>query len=211
MPDRRYVATTGSMRGAQKRRLRRGGALTVYVLNRKTANWTFFALVLVWGCSDPRAAGFGSNTRGEGPSRESVSAEWIPVAIRGANGTATLRAEIAATAAVRSRGLMGRPRLAPDAGMLFIYPEAQPPDSGFWMYRTLIPLDIAYLDGQGDILAIRTMEPCRSALSLNCPTYPPGVPYRAALEVNSGFFARNRIAVGDRLVPPPGFRLETAE
>jgi len=28
--------------------------------------------------------------------------------------------------------------------MLFVYDSTQPPDAGFWMYRTRIPLDIAF-------------------------------------------------------------------
>lgn len=32
-----------------------------------------------------------------------------------------------------------------------------------------------------------------------CPDYPAGAPYRAALEANAGFFARNGIRAGDHL------------
>jgi len=93
--------------------------------------------------------------------------------------------------------LMERRQLADTAGMLFVYDSVQPPDAGFWMYRTRIPLDIAYMDPAGRIRAIRHMAPCESAIPQACPTYPPGVPYQYALEVNGGFFARRRVAVGD--------------
>ncbi|BAU47810.1 hypothetical protein SVA_1235 [Sulfurifustis variabilis] len=155
------------------------------------------------------ASCFASATAGPGGGRP--AAERVAMRIAGAAGTVGLRAEIARTVEARSRGLMDRSHLPADAGMLFVYPEAQPPQSGFWMFRTRIPLDIAFLDGDGRILAIRVMEPCGSAVSFRCRTYAPGVPYRAALEVNRGFFARNRIAVGDRLVLPPDFSLEGAE
>jgi uncharacterized membrane protein (UPF0127 family) len=92
---------------------------------------------------------------------------------------------------------MERRQLADTAGMLFVYDSVQPPDAGFWMYRTRVPLDIAYIDSAGRIRAIEHMVPCESAIPQGCPTYPPGVPYQYALEVNGGFFARRRIAVGD--------------
>jgi hypothetical protein len=31
------------------------------------------------------------------------------------------------------------------AGMLFVYDSTQPGNAGFWMYRTRIPLDIAFV------------------------------------------------------------------
>jgi len=99
-------------------------------------------------------------------------------------------------------GLMERRRLADSAGMLFVYDSTQPPDAGFWMYRTRIPLDIAFLDSAGVIRAIRSMTPCPATVAQGCPTYTPDVPYRYALEVNAGFFARHGIAVGHSLQLP---------
>ena len=85
--------------------------------------------------------------------------------------------EVARTPAERSRGLMDRERLAPNAGMLFVYNNQRRADHGFWMYRTLIPLDIAYLDRDGTIGAIRPMVPCPSDQGRDCPTYEAGVPF----------------------------------
>lgn len=118
--------------------------------------------------------------------------------------TATDRIPVAVELAVRDEqkltGLMERRQLAPTAGMLFVYDTVQPPDAGFWMYRTRISLDIAYVDPAGRIRAIQQMVPCESAIPEGCPTYPPGVPYQYALEVNGGFFARRRVAVGDAIL-----------
>jgi uncharacterized protein len=110
-----------------------------------------------------------------------------------------IRVELASTGDQRAYGLMERPSLPPEQGMLFTYPEPQPPESGFWMYRTLIPLEIAFLDQAGEIVAILEMEPCEAANPRLCPIYSPGVPYVAALEVNRGFFGRWGIGVGDRV------------
>lgn len=114
--------------------------------------------------------------------------------------TVVVKAEVAATAEQRTMGLMERASLAADSGMLFTYETDQPVNSGFWMFRTRIPLDIAFADSLGTIRAILTMEPCKASLAAGCPTYNPGVAYRYALEVNAGFFARRGVVVGSRML-----------
>jgi uncharacterized membrane protein (UPF0127 family) len=121
--------------------------------------------------------------------------------------TSVLRVEVAATEEQRALGLMERRSLPEDAGMLFRYEQPQPPDAAFWMFRTRIPLDIAFVDSTGTIRAIRSMDPCGSPYPEWCPTYPAGVPFQTALEVNRGSFARHGIQVGDRLLLPELNRL----
>ncbi|TNF00004.1 MAG: DUF192 domain-containing protein [Gammaproteobacteria bacterium] len=116
------------------------------------------------------------------------------------NRTFPVSLEIARTFNERQRGLMERTRLAERTGMLFIYDQNRSPDHGFWMYNTLIPLDIAYLSSSKRIVNIQTMTPCASSDSSQCPTYPAGKPFRYAIEMNSGYFETNRIDVGDRLL-----------
>ncbi|KXS36798.1 DUF192 domain-containing protein [Modicisalibacter tunisiensis] len=112
-----------------------------------------------------------------------------------------IQAEIARRPADRARGLMERERLPAGAGMLFLFPREQSATGAFWMFNTRIPLSIAFIDTQGVIRAIRRMVPCASERPADCPRYPAGVPFRMALEVNAGFFARHGITVGDRLLP----------
>jgi len=114
-----------------------------------------------------------------------------------------LRVEVAATLERRMRGLMDRDTLAADAGMLFLYAVPQPGDAGFWMYRTRLPLDIAFLDADGRVRAVRTMPPCPSHVSYRCPAYQPDVPYSAALEVNAGYLANRGIGPGARVMFQP--------
>ena len=111
--------------------------------------------------------------------------------------TIRLAVELAVSTEQKTTGLMERRHLPDSAGMLFVYDSLQPPDAGFWMYRTRIPLDIAFIDASGRIRAIKQMAPCEAPLAEGCPSYPPGVPYQYALEVNAGFFARRGVAVGD--------------
>jgi uncharacterized protein len=116
-----------------------------------------------------------------------------------ATDTIRLTVEVAERDAQRSHGLMERLDLPQDAGMIFLYQTEQPADAGFWMYRTRIPLDIAFFDEDGVIGAILAMDPCPYE-AFRCPTYPPGVPYFGALEVNRGWFAARGVSVGDRIV-----------
>ena len=91
-------------------------------------------------------------------------------------------------------GLMNRRSLAPNAGMVFLFPR--PTRGGFWMKNTLIPLSIAFFDVRGRILRIMVMTPCRAD---PCPVYDPGVAYRGALEVNRGSFGRWGARRGDTI------------
>ena len=72
--------------------------------------------------------------------------------------------EVASEPEQRRRGLMGREHLQDNAGMLFEYQQLRPADHGFWMYQTLIPLDIAYLGAQGEIVS-----GCRVVLTPQVP------------------------------------------
>jgi uncharacterized protein len=114
--------------------------------------------------------------------------------------------EIAETQEQQSIGLMLRDSLPVDDGMLFVYEEPRDTSSGFYMFRTLIPLDIAFLDEEGRIVSIRLMQPCPSTVAAHCPRYRSDVPYSAALEVNRGYLEARGIGLGDRvtLLSRPG-------
>ena len=115
-----------------------------------------------------------------------------------AQHSVTVNLEWAETAEQRRIGLMGREHLGERAGMLFDYAELQPAEHSFWMRNTLIPLDIAFIDEQGTIVAINHMVPCDSVTGLNCPTYLATAAFVRAVEMNAGFFMRYQLAPGDR-------------
>lgn len=106
-----------------------------------------------------------------------------------------VQAELALTAEQRATGLMMRESLAENSGMLFVYPRTG--QRSFWMFRTLIPLDIAFVSSKGEILDIQQMQPCASYWRQRCPTYPAAQPFLYALEVNLGKFAEWGISEGD--------------
>lgn len=110
------------------------------------------------------------------------------------SGRAVFGIAIVETDELRSRGLIGRERLAEDAGMAFLWSEDTA--SAFHMKDTLIPLTVAFFAADGRILRMIDMTPCPAD---PCPAYDPGLQYRGALEVNVGALARKGVRVGDRV------------
>jgi uncharacterized membrane protein (UPF0127 family) len=105
-------------------------------------------------------------------------------------------AELATTVEARMRGLMERASLPADQGMLFIFEAAQP--LSFWMFNTLIPLDIIFADAERRITSIyAAVPPCRPPL--RCPTYTSHGLAQFVLEVNAGTAAKAAIGIGDEL------------
>ena len=97
-----------------------------------------------------------------------------------------------------------------DSGMLFQFDRVRSGDEGFWMVGVEVPLDIAFLDENGLILRILTMNLCQSPAGRDaCPGYFPYVEYSAALETNRGWFAANGIDVGASVVVGPPAAVST--
>jgi len=128
-----------------------------------------------------------------------IAFDTTRVVLESGKDTFPILAQVARTEEQRTMGLMERRALADTAGMLFIYTADQPDSAGFWMFRTRIPLDIAFADSTGRIVAVRQMVPCEAQLAAGCPSYEPGQPYRVALEVSAGGLSRRGVGVGARI------------
>lgn len=111
-------------------------------------------------------------------------------------GNTTINAEVADEPDERTIGLMGRTELAEGEGMLFVFREPQP--LGFWMRDTLIPLSVAYLNRSGVIREIHDLKPLEET-----PATSTFRDLLYALEVPQGWFTRNKILPGDRIVGLP--------
>lgn len=96
---------------------------------------------------------------------------------------------------------MFRDYLPPDSGMLFVY--AAQSREAYWMYNTLIPLSIAFIDRGGTIVDIQDMarlsDPSDAAAAAQT-IYPSAVPYWYALEVNDGWFLEHGVGIGQQIV-----------
>jgi uncharacterized membrane protein (UPF0127 family) len=104
----------------------------------------------------------------------------------------TVRVELARTEPERRKGLMNRPSLGADAGMLFLFEESE--DHGFWMMNTLIPLDLIFIDDAGRIVGI-----VERAVPHSTEHRSVGVPSRYVLEVNGGWARAHGVSPGDRV------------
>jgi uncharacterized membrane protein (UPF0127 family) len=94
------------------------------------------------------------------------------------------------------RGLMERPSLAPDGGMLFLFPDVA--TRAFWMMNTLIRLDMLFVDAAGRIINIHAnVPPCEPPQ--RCPSYPSAAPAQYVLEIAGGRAQALGIRAGDRL------------
>lgn len=107
-------------------------------------------------------------------------------------GIHLIKAEVAADAGSRATGLMFRESLAPNHGMLFVFPEKA--GHCFWMRNTLLALSIAFIDDDGSIVNIEDMAPRTEAS--HCPERA----VKFALEMEQGWFAKRGVAPGVKLV-----------
>ena len=103
--------------------------------------------------------------------------------------------ETSHTLAQRQRGLMHRPRLSKDDGMLFLYPAED--ERGFWMKNTLIALDIAYFADDGRLINVARMKPAANPAEGGALKAPSAAPARFVLEVNYGWFDARQLIDAD--------------
>jgi uncharacterized membrane protein (UPF0127 family) len=147
------------------------------------SRWSTAALLGMVACAVP-AARAGAGEPGIAPA-----SDRRPVCIRGT----CFEAEIAVTAAERSRGLMYRDALPQDHGMLFVFPEEGL--HRFWMKNTLIELDIIFIAADRRVVSIsRRAQPCRKD---PCDRYSPAGNAAYALEIAGGLAAAYGFAAGD--------------
>ncbi|WP_130483797.1 DUF192 domain-containing protein [Sphaerotilus mobilis] len=106
-------------------------------------------------------------------------------------GMHRIEAELAANSTQRQIGLMNRPSMPPNHGMLFVFDG--PDMHCFWMRNTLLPLSIAFLADDGRIVNIADMQP------QNDTSHCPREPVRYALEMNQGWFAKRGFKAGDKI------------
>ena len=114
-------------------------------------------------------------------------------------GNQSVTVEIADTPETRERGLMYRKSMPSQNGMLFVFETAQP--MAFWMKNTLIPLSIGYFDEHRKLISTFEMSPGVVG-ELQPKTYPSNGNAQYALEMNKGWFAKHKIAIGAELSYP---------
>jgi len=103
--------------------------------------------------------------------------------------------ELAITEQEQETGLMYRRHMDPDKGMLFIFSDEGEYD--FWMMNTLIPLDMIWIDSDGEVVFIsRNSQPCSAT---RCPVISPGKNASYVLEINAGIADMIGLKEGSKL------------
>ena len=95
-----------------------------------------------------------------------------------------LQLEVARTPWDRANGLMERASLPENAAMLFVYEKEE--YLSFWMKDTWIPLDILFLNDQGVVVDVQTMDVQIWVADGALKRYRSAQPARFALEMNAG-------------------------
>jgi len=158
--------------------------------------------------------GLGCPTR---DAPEAGEAALAPDTARVVVAGSVLEVEVAADPVSRRRGLSGRTSIPRDGGMLFVMP--QPAPMTMVMRDCPVPIDVAFIDAMGRVVAIHEMvpEPPRGegetpfGYELRLPGYPSGAPVQFALETAGGRLAALGLAVGDRVHFPARELVERAK
>jgi uncharacterized membrane protein (UPF0127 family) len=103
-------------------------------------------------------------------------------------GMHLIRAEVADEEGERQIGLMHRPSMPANDGMIFVFERAEV--QCFWMRNTLLPLSVAFLDDRGAIVNIEDMKPQTD--DSHCSKKP----VRFVLEMNKGWFDKRGLKAG---------------
>jgi hypothetical protein len=112
-----------------------------------------------------------------------------------ASGTHEFLVEIADDDAERQKGLMFRPPLEADRGMLFEFEGAG--ERGFWMKNTPSSLDILYIDPAGRIVSIARHTTPHSELAI-----PSNGAAKGVLELRAGRADEIGAKPGDQVSHP---------
>lgn len=101
--------------------------------------------------------------------------------------------EIADTPSLRELGLSGRTSLAPDSGMLFVFPTDG--KYSFWMKDMRFSIDMLWLSADGAVVYIKPR--------VSPDTYPQSFvsnsPARYVLELLAGYVQQHGVTVGDKV------------
>ena len=99
--------------------------------------------------------------------------------------------EVALSKDQQEQGLMFRTSLPEQTGMLFVFKNVR--KRSFWMKNTYIPLDIVFLDENGEIVGIHLNAKPESEESIESPA-----PAQYVIELDAGQASALALRVGDQ-------------
>jgi uncharacterized membrane protein (UPF0127 family) len=158
--------------------------------HRQALTAAFLASLLLGACA------FGDRSNAASAGEAAYISPLEDLTIVGADGKAhAFKVEIADDEAEREHGLMNRPSMPRDHGMLFEFQDKR--ERSFWMRNTFIPLDIIYLDETGRIVSIQA-----NAIPFNETPLPSYGSATGVLEINGGLADELGIKQGDTVRHP---------
>jgi uncharacterized membrane protein (UPF0127 family) len=130
------------------------------------------------------------------PTSAGTEAQYLPISGTARIGSEILFLEVARTPDEQTLGLMFRPELPRDRGMLF--PIASPRIMRMWMRNVPVPLDMVFVRDGRVIALAEQVPPCRET---RCPGYGPfDEPVDAVVELRAGRIAELGLEPGDPIV-----------
>lgn len=108
-------------------------------------------------------------------------------------GGVKVKVDLALTDTEKARGLSGRPNLAPDEGMLFVFSNVT--RHPFWMKDMLISIDMIWIDESGVVVYIEHEAKPESYPAL----FGSNIESKYVLEVSAGFAKAHNVQIGDKV------------
>ena len=112
-------------------------------------------------------------------------------------GGQVIKTEFVYDTASALRGMQFRSSIAPDHGML--YAHRTPGKYGYWMFQTLIPLDMIWMDPKHNVVEIvESAPPCKTPAT-QCPHYGGSEVAQYVLQLGAGMARKYSLKVGDTI------------
>lgn len=127
------------------------------------------------------------------PSLQAMGQE-LPISAQAIVAGEVVQLEVATTPTQQAMGLMFRPALPDDRGMLFPLGSLRP--AQFWMRNVPVPLDMIFLRDEEVVAIEASAPPCTTPV---CPVYGPTTPINQVIELRGGRAAELGLQVGDRV------------
>jgi uncharacterized membrane protein (UPF0127 family) len=140
------------------------------------------------------------------PGAHCLAAALVLLAVAGSAGTPAvvpltlpsgkvLQTEVMVKDEDRAMGLMFRPSLPLDRGMLFVFEDSD--FHGIWMKNCRFPIDILWLDEEKNVVHVaEAVPPCKAD---PCPVYNPMRRAAYVVELNAGQARREKVVLGARV------------
>jgi uncharacterized protein len=150
--------------------------------------------ILLLSCSASSSPSPVEQSQSPVPTPQASPSQTLPITAKATLNNQVIQLEVARTPKQQEVGLMNRPPLPDDRGMLFLFEPPRPVI--FWMKNTPSPLDMVFLLN-GEVKAIAADAPPCAADP--CPTYGSNDAVNQVIELRSGRAEELGLKVGDRL------------